>query len=266
MHCFAENVRSYRRTECGEMTDPRWLAHPQLDDMISLYKEDSWYWISGIKFSEFMLGVERPVRLLLLKHKFAFPDSDDRHTRLEFVDADLEALIADNAGMYGDFWWVDFFSRDSLAKLPLQEFLELLYLKQLGKPLTSSHFPTLQNHFVYIGHDDGWALQLWTDMPEQLVCILAQVLSLKYVAFSGRRSYPKADEAIAKSLVARAEEGLCFDFRNVDAHTDSIPIYSVGAVKNSDDAERFADEFIRSGQTKERLVVAGEQWHHEFGS
>ena len=137
MHCFAENVRSYRRTECGEMTDPRWLAHPQLDDIISLYKEDSWYWISGIKFSEFMLGVERPVRLLLLKHKFAFPDSDDRHTRLEFVDADLEALIADNAGLYGDFWWVDFCSRDSLAKLPLQEFLELLYLKQLGKPLAS---------------------------------------------------------------------------------------------------------------------------------
>lgn len=245
------------------MPDPRKLAYPQLHNMISLYKEDSWYWLSGITFSEFMLGVERPVRLLLLRHKYAFPEADECQTRLEFVDDDLEALIADDVIMYGDFWWVDFCSRDSLATLPRQEFLELLYLKQLGKPLSSPHFPTLQNHFAYFGHDDGWALHLWIDRPERLGRILAQVVSLKYVAFSGRRSYPKPDEAIADGLVARAEEGLCLDLRNVDAHADSIPIYSIGPVKNSDDAQRFADEFIRSGPSQERLVVAGDQWRHE---
>ncbi len=242
------------------------LAYPQLRNMICLYKEESWYWISGITFPEFILGIERPVRLLLLNHKFGFADSDDCHTRLEYIDADLEALIADNVYMYGDFWWVDFCSRDALAKLPKQEFLELLYLKQLGKPHTSPHFPTLQNHFAYFGHDDGWALRLWVDAPERLGRILAQVLSLKYVAFSGRRSFPKADEAIANAFVARAGEGLWFDLRDVDAHASSIPIYSIGAVKNSDDARRIGDEFIRSGPSKERLVVDGDQWRHERGS
>ncbi len=121
------------------------LANPQLLNMISLYKEETWYWISGITFREFMLGVERPLRLLLLNHDYRFADGDDCHTRLEYVDADLEALVADNVEMYGDFWWIDFCSREAVASLPKQEFLELLYLKQLGKPLTSPRFPTLQN-------------------------------------------------------------------------------------------------------------------------
>ncbi len=254
-----------RRTKGRAMPDRRIhkLAYPEIRDMISLYKEGSWYWLSGITFPEFMLGVERPVRLLLLKHKFGFPDSDDCHTRLEYVDADLEALIADDVIMYGDFWWVDFCSPDALAKLPQQEFLELLYLKQLGTPLTSPHFPTLQNHLAYFGHDDGWALHLWVDTPERLARILAQVLSLKYAAFSGRKSYPQADEAIANGLVARAGEGLCIDFRDVDAYANSVPIYSIGAVKNLDDARRFVDEFIRTGRSQEQLVVVGDQWRHE---
>lgn len=99
-----------------------------------------------------------------------------------------------------------------------------------------------------------------------VVAQLAQVLSLKYVAFSGRRSFPGADEAIANGFVARAGEGLWFDLRNVDAHASSVPIYSIGAVKNSDDARRIGDEFIRSGPSKERLVVDGDQWRHERGS
>lgn len=248
------------------MHDPRstvW-AYPQLRNTISLYKEEPWYWISGITFREFMLGVEPPVRLLLLNHDYHSAE-DEYCTRLEYVDADLESLITDSVN-YGDFWWIDFCSQDALAKLPTQEFLGLLYLKQLGKPLTSLHFPTLQNHFAYVGHDDGWALQLWVDSPERLGRILAQVLTLKYVAFSGRRSFPKLDEAIANGLVARAAEGLLLDFRDVDALATSIPIFSIGAVKNFDDTRRIGDEFIRCSPSKERLLVTGDQWRHDRGS
>lgn len=221
------------------------------------------YWLSGVTFREFMLGVERPVRLLLLKHKYRFPESEDYKTRLDFVDEDLQALIADNVIEYGDFWWVDFQSRECLTQLPETEFLNLLHLKQLGCPSEPPYFPTLQNRFAYFSHDDGWALHLWVDSPQLLAKVLARVLTLKYLTFSGRRSFPQPDEAIANDLVARADEGLFFDFRNVDAHATSVPIYRIGAVKNSDCARRITDEHLGSNPNQERLVVECDQWLHQ---
>ncbi|MDX1928070.1 MAG: hypothetical protein SFV81_16205 [Pirellulaceae bacterium] len=238
------------------------LAYPKLHNIIGLYKEQSMYWLSGVTFREFMLGVERPVRLLLLKHKYRFPDSEDYKTRLDFVDEDLQALIADNVIEYGDFWWVDFQSRDCLTQLPETEFLNLLHLKQLGCPSEPPYFPTLQNRFAYFSHDDGWALHLWVDSPQLLAKVLARVLTLKYLTFSGRRSFPHPDEAIANDLVARADEGLFFDFRNVDAHATSVPIYRIGAVKNSDCARRLADEYVQKHSITEQLNVTQHRWQH----
>ena len=221
------------------------------------------YWLSGVTFREFMLGVERPIRLLLLKHRCKFANSEDCKTRFDFVDEDLEALIATDVIEYGDFWWVDFKSLDCLTQLPKTEFLDLLHLKQLGRPDDSPYFPTLKNRFSYFSHDDAWAIHLWVDSPERLGRIMAQVLTLKYMTFSGRRSFPEPNEAIANALVSRAEEGLFFDFRNVDAHATSVPIYSIGAVKNSDCARRIGDEHILSNPNQERLVVEGDQWLHQ---
>ncbi len=238
------------------------MAYPKFENTISIYQEDIWYWIGGISFREFMLGIERPLNVLLLKHRFQFPECDDCCTGLEYVDEDLNSLIADDHINYGDFWWVDFQSRQVLAEIPQPEFLELLYLKQLGEPLSSPYFPTLQNRFAFFSHDDSWALRLWVDSPTRLARVLAQVLTLKYVTFSGRRSLPEPNETIAKMLVSRAEEGLCIDFRQVDAHADSVPIYRVGAVKNSTDAQRLSEQWVTTMSPTERLVVVGDQWHH----
>jgi len=242
------------------------LAYPKLPNIIGLYREKSMYWLSGVTFREFMLGVERPVRLLLLKHAFKFPDSEDQKTRLDFVDEDLQALIADNVIEYGDFWWVDFQSRDCLMKFPETEFLKLLHLKQLGSPSKPPYFPTLQNRFAYFSHDDGWALHLWVDSPQLLAKVLARVLTLKYLTFSGRRSFPQPDEVIANHLVARAEEGLLIDFRNIDAHATNVPIYHIGPVRNSDCARRKADEYVKNHSITEQLRVAENRWQHQARS
>lgn len=233
----------------------KYLTYPQLPKMISLYKEGDWYWVGGITFREFLMGVNRPLCLALLNHQFTAAETEYRHTRIDYVQDDWMNVLADNCIHYGDFWWIDICSPEALTQLPQAEFLELLYLKQLGSALTSPHFPTLKNRYAYCGHDDGWALRLWVDSPELLAHIVAPVLSLKYAAFSGRRSHPEPNRSIAGALVARATEGILIDFSQVDAHTDTVPIYRVGIIKNCDYPREIANQ-----AEHERLEVVNDQW------
>jgi hypothetical protein len=181
------------------------LVFPALRDYIYLWQDPGarTYQIGGITFQEFLLGVERPINLLLLRHQFPCPLTDSRG-RYEFVnESELARLARDNIYGYGDFSWVDFQSEDALSHLEGRELLELLYLKEFGRPLGAHRFPTLQNRYTYCAHDDGFYLQLHAHHAKDLERILAKVLSIKYLAFSGRRSRPIPNEEIAETLASK---------------------------------------------------------------
>jgi hypothetical protein len=91
--------------------------------------------------------------------------------------------------------------------------------------------------------------------------VLARVISLKYAAFSGRRSYPKPNEEVAGRLIARAREKILLHFGNVDAMATSVPIHCIHGEPNINKIREFADDSINP--SKERLVFRGDRYSYE---
>ncbi|KUP04511.1 hypothetical protein Q73_15390 [Bacillus coahuilensis m2-6] len=136
--------------------------------------------LAGIEFHEFMKAQTTPLQhLLLLKHQVQ-ATSFNMHTLFEYVPKEeIPQLLKENGKPSGDFCWLDFADDSGLNELTEQEIAELLYLGHTMKHLTPPFYRKLQNEFVYLTEEDGYANKLYIQQFEKIYEWLGVILSRK---------------------------------------------------------------------------------------
>ncbi len=64
-------------------------------------------------------------------------------------------------------------------KLARQELAELCYLARTGEVFANPFFESLNNRYLYRGHDDGWLLRLFGREEEHTRSVLARAIATK---------------------------------------------------------------------------------------
>ena len=202
---------------------------------------------SGMSFWEFASSLEKPLNhILLLKH--AYDETEfNLNVSLDYVHKDnVEKLVKQDVGMYGDFCWVDFKEESNLADLEGMELAELLYLGHMKHHLKQPFFSKLHNQFVYLAHDNSWFSKIYYRTLPTYYRMLGNLLAIKFEGLKTERTWfgfrkkhiiPAVPIDMLANLSVMLYEGLVFSFKNaIQTRTKvEIPAWVVGDFTNMDD-------------------------------
>jgi len=114
---------------------------------------------SGIEFREFCNCFDLKMLLLMRGH---FHISENSVYRFTFVDENyMELLKSEDIHNYGDFAFVDLEDSKGYKNIPKQELAEIIYMQHMYEPFEKPFFPSTNNKFVYLAHDDGWYAKIY---------------------------------------------------------------------------------------------------------
>lgn len=156
--------------------------------------------------------VKRPLNLLALRS--LFPDSVFFHEinfdgiRDNLEDQrfnDLEKLLDSPQHLDGDFCWIDYRDESKLLAIGDEELAQICFLARQGRPLKSPFFESLENRFVYLGHDNGFYTSLF--VRDRL-----DALQLLWKAIEGKVHSCGFRVTSGGDVLDRLHEGLVFDF------------------------------------------------------
>lgn len=168
--------------------------------------------VCGLEFPDFVGLVERPLNLLVLRslfpdaitfHEINFDGIRDNPEDRRFND--LEKLIDSPQHLGGDFWWIDYRDERRLLAIGDDELAELCFLERQGRPLKSPFFESLENRFVYLGHDNGFHASIF--VRDRL-----DALEMLWKAIENRVLACGFSVAYGGYILERLQEGLVFDF------------------------------------------------------
>ena len=168
--------------------------------------------VCGLELSEFVRFVERPLYLLALRSLFCdaitFNEINFDGIRDNLEDQrfnDLEKLLSSPQHLNGDFWWIDYRNEHRLLAIGDEELAELCFLAHLGRPLKSPFFRSLENRFVYIGHDNGYHTSIFVrDRLDGLQMLWKAIKDKAHACGFLVKS--------GGNVLDRLQEGLVFDF------------------------------------------------------
>ena len=171
-----------------------------------------------------------------------------RQSILELSKEDIYAL--------GNFNWIDYNNETDLNECTPEERAEVLYLSHFGKPVKTSFMDRIDNHFVYLGHDDGWFCKLYCkDMS-----IFKEIIANKIIGSINnkkRREIYPINEEIKTQLFELTTKGLLIDFSI--SYTKDVAIgincYAIG---------KFLDMDEMYDERKLHMQNAGAKLHLEY--
>lgn len=194
---------------------------------------------SGISWNEFYCGIiEKPKGILIVK---GLPLEAEFCKKLSFEyisPAQIPAFSQSNVYDFGDFQWIDFEDVSNLANVSDTELAEILFTFHKGKPLKSYKIDSLQNHYVYISHDDDWFVKIHMDHLEKY----KQVINYKICKeLKGRKQdiHP-IQENVMEQLFSMFQKGAVIDFEKKTA--SSVTIYQLEEINSMDDIYDLLDE------------------------
>lgn len=130
--------------------------------------------LSGVHLKDIAANMRANGGLLLLTHDYADAIHDPL-SRFDYIpNSEIEKLTEQDAYSWGSICWVDY-SHQSFPVISREDTAELLYFRHTGEPYNHVVIPSLQNHFLAIGHDDGWFLQIYYTSWEEVLKLLIQL-------------------------------------------------------------------------------------------
>lgn len=211
--------------------------------------------IRGVEFRELVRALPDRPNLLLLRHRAGACERADG-LALDIVPAArLDALTAADIHSWGDFHWIDYTGTWNTADLTLDETLRLGHLVLRGELHGSPWFSTLDNKFVYRGHDDGWRLLLHVRDDVDIAVVLTRVIEDKLRALLSLDDPPPMPLPLVRELEPRMSAGWLIDLPN-DRAAAELRVYNVGPLYDMD--EHTPDRDV--GPPTYTLVLAGDGW------
>ncbi len=186
---------------------------------------------SGITWSEFYHGIDdKPKGILLMKRVTI--KIDTCNLSLDYIPPErMSEFVKSDVYNLGEFHWVDFEDVASLSNVTDAELSEILFTSHMGRPLKSYKIDSLQNRYVYLGHDDGWFTKTYMDCPSNYRHVINYKICKE---IKGRRCgiEPIQDDVMAWMLPL-FQKGAVLDF---EGGTEvGVCIYQIGRAKSMDE-------------------------------
>ncbi|PLT27975.1 hypothetical protein [Peribacillus deserti] len=221
----------------------------------------------GMDFREFAGSLNQGLRnILLIEHKYEDGEYN-LNTLMDYVlQEDLPNLLKQNVSEYIDFCWTDFAEESALNELNGQEIAELLYLGHCKGHLKPPFYRQLQNHYVYLAHDDGWFNKVYYRSMDTFFEMLGNLIPGKLDLLKREKSWlgglrRKAEYGVIppaglKELTPLLTEGAAISFRNMRLSRTKIeiPIWILGDYVNMDDMLDEYSNIVRSEQPAAHFV------------
>lgn len=221
--------------------------------------------VCGLEFPEFVRLVERPLNLLALRS--LFPDAVTFHEinfdgiRDNLEDQrfnDLEKLLSSPQHLDGDFWWIDYSNEHRLLAIGDKELAELCFLARQGRPLKSPFFESLENRFVYLGHDNGFHTSIFVRDRLDALQMLWKAIENKVLACG-------FSVTGGGHILDRLHEGVVFDFNAISETGLPVWIYDGDFSFDTFDRCEFHDSSIAETLPTERTTITDKTLHPRAG-
>lgn len=207
-----------------------WFSYAFFDE------NENCFFTTGITFKDFINSMSpKPTNLLII-------DGSPDHAKyvpqigMWVVDSiNMEDFIHENVYSFGDFCWVDYRNEDNVENMPREHVAELLYASRIKSPLAGYTWDSLNNRFLYLGHDDSYWVKVYLKQNMDYMHVIENKIMNE---LKGRRNrIEQIPEGIKKELFEYCKCGLVFDFENgvFSGPTLGIPLYQIGNVELSID-------------------------------
>lgn len=193
---------------------------------------------SGIKFREFVEGLnEKPNNLLILKG-WSMNSTIEVNLNLEYVSSEnIPAICEEEVYDFGDFHWIDFEEEVNLKSVDKSDLAKILYLNHTGEPYDTFLFESLNNKYVYIAHDDDYIVNVYMKNIKNYKDIINYKIKKE---LKGRKKFiGDIPNEILDHIYDLCKKGVVIDFE--EAYCTGINIYPIGDIKYIDDAHDKLD-------------------------
>lgn len=216
---------------------------------------------TGLEFYEFMRAVRTPIEnIILLEGNFVGEHSAHCFEVLKGKQ-EIQEFQKESVKEYGNFCFVDC-KPETEQLLNAQEIAELLYLSHMFQPMSSPFFSTIDNHYAYLAHDDGYFGQLYCKQFHDFSEIITSKIEW-YLKEQGKHAEP-IDSKIKDSLLEMTKDGLLIDLRSMTCGSNqiSIDLFLLGneTFASMDDLYNHYDVIISQCSWKGRLQLKQDKW------
>lgn len=243
---------------------------------------------SGIKFYEFYKFLEPKFENMVLLKGDYFGNSRARNFELFLGKEEIKSLSSEMEKaepILGDFHFMDFAAADSICQLTNEEIKDILYLSHMWQAIDSPFFETLQNHFVYLAHDDDWYCKLHVRNPDDILNIIIRKIEsyvrykLKNKANRKEQKYfrnkdkalflrrvgdnvPEIRQDIKGRIFEKWNEGLFFDLSGMQISANKIVIktYIIGEFGDMDEMFNNIEHYQENSSQVNSLCFTEEGW------
>ncbi len=210
---------------------------------IKIYEDKNKVKSSGIKFKEFIDGIDKkPKNILILSGDSIF-SIRNMNINFDYIENNnLENFYNEDVYSFGDFNWIDFDKESDLDNIDKLELAKILYINHIKEPFDEFIFKSLNNNYVYLSHDDDYIANIYMkDINTYKNVINKKILK----EFKGRKRYiENLPNEILDYIYDLCKIGIIIDFENLSFN--SVRIYSVGEVKLVDDAHEKLDKYRKT--------------------
>ena len=187
---------------------------------------------SGIGFGEFIKHSPKSIENLMsinMGHKTILLDSTMERGFELFEGCEMiRTLTKENLYLLGTLCFVDYNKHHNLHKLTEEQVAELLYMGHTFKPLHSPFFDSIENHFCYPSHDDGWYTKIFCrELSDMVMIFLGKILNKPFFV----------PDEVKERILSLMENGLMVELpgSKPSNNGEKYEIYSVGVYENMDD-------------------------------
>lgn len=161
----------------------------------------------------------------------------------------------------GDLCWIDIADPRNVEKLSPTQIAELLYLVKMFEPVSSPFIDIIENNYVYLSHDNGWMLKLYSKILSSFQDLIANKIYNTVSSLRSRKVFEFSNQTKNK-IFKLAESGLIIDFNNINFSQKiiEVPIYCIGKYIDMDKVQVEYRRIISCSESNARLYQSNSEW------
>ena len=174
---------------------------------------------------------------------------------------EIQSFFSTEDLRFGDFCFVDFLKAADLDMLTPTQISELLYAAHMKELLHDSFFPALQNHFIFLSHDDSNFIKLFYNQQSVVINILCKVIASSFQQYNETTIAPMP-QTLVNTIFGLFEQGVIIKRSCLRSagNIQRLSLYIIGNIADMDFLINNEAEAIATAVTSKTLVYGNQKW------
>lgn len=227
---------------------------------LNLHPEKNMMICYGIDLGDFLKCLpQKSDKVLLLEPELS--DSEYYNNLQITTIAAVQNYLIQIGNRIGDLCWIDIGDPRNVEKLNPSQIAELLYLGKMFEPVSSPFIDIIGNNYVYLSHDNGWMLKLYSKFMNSFLDLISNKIINTVSSLRARKVFEFSNQTKNK-IFKLAESGLIIDFNNINFSQKiiEVPIYCIGKYIDMDIVIGEYRRIISCAESYARLYQSNSDW------